>query len=211
MPDYLDGTVREYVARASAAEPTPGGGSVSALAGALAASMGEMVVGYTLGRSKYADVQAEIESLLEGLEDARKALLDLVEKDVEAYGRVDRAMAMPRDSDPQRRARREALNAALRNAMEPPLAAMRHCAAVAEAADRLAEVGNTNLVSDAGVAAVLAEAACVAAGLNVEANLKYIGDPDLTPQVRVEKAALAERCEAARAHALRVVAEKLQN
>jgi formiminotetrahydrofolate cyclodeaminase len=203
---YLDGTLRDFVSQAAAAKPTPGGGSVSALAGALAASMGEMAAGYTRGRRRYAEAQAEVEGILADLERRRLALLDLVETDAEAYGQVDRAMAMPRDGADSQQARRQALDAALRAALEPPLDVMRHCAEVAEAARRLAEVGNRNLISDAGVGAILAEAACAGAGLNVDANLEYIGDEALSRIVREETADLTARCVKARESALRLVA-----
>jgi glutamate formiminotransferase/formiminotetrahydrofolate cyclodeaminase len=169
--------------------------------------MGEMVAGYTRGRRRCAEAWPEVAGMLADLGSRRCALLDLVEADAEAYGAVDEAMAMPRDDE----GRGKALDAALRAALEPPLGVMRHCAEVAEAARRLAEVGNRNLISDAGVGAVLAEAACVGAGLNVDANLKYIADEALSRVVREETAGLTGRCAAAREGALRLVAEHLKS
>lgn len=211
MPSYLDGTLRDFVSRAAAAEPTPGGGSISALAGALGAAMGEMAGGFTAGRRRYADVDGEVQGLLAELERQRAGLLALVEEDADAYAAVDRAMKLPRGTEQQRGERSAALDYALRSAIEPPLGIMRRCSEVAEAACRLAEIGNRNLISDAGVGAVLAEAACVGAGLNVEANLKYIGDAALAGTVRQEIAGLTERCGHARERAVQLVNEHLRN
>jgi formiminotetrahydrofolate cyclodeaminase len=190
---YRDGALRDYVEDAAARKPAPGGGSVSALAGALAASMSEMSANFTAGNKKFAAVDEEVRSLLRELQACREALLDLVDRDVSAYGAVDAAYSMPRGTDAERGARGDAIQSALRGAMQAPLDVMRQCARVADLARRLADVGNPNLITDVGVSAILAEAASAAARLNVEVNLKYLKDDGLSSRTRGEMDELTGR------------------
>ncbi|MHC5033755.1 MAG: cyclodeaminase/cyclohydrolase family protein [Planctomycetota bacterium] len=176
---YRQGELATYVEDAAAKKPAPGGGSVSAVAGALAAAMSEMAANFTAGKKKFAGVEEEIQAMLGELAACRDALLDLMDRDVEAYGAVDKAYSMPRGTDDEKSARRQAVDAALRGAMQAPLDVMRRCAAVGVIADRLADIGNPNLITDVGVSAILAEAACAAARLNVEVNLKFLRDSEL--------------------------------
>lgn len=189
---YRDESIEHYLDDAAAKRPTPGGGSISALAAALAASMGEMTANFTVGRKKDDAADERIRELLRELEECRAALLELVDRDVAAYGAVDDAFGMPKDTDEQKAARRRALDEAMRGAMESPLEVMRQAARVGRIAAELVETGNRNLITDAGVSAVLAEAACSAARLNVEINLKFLKAPDLARETRAEMDDLSE-------------------
>jgi len=206
---YREGALKVYLDDAAAKKPAPGGGSVSALAGALAAAMGEMSANFTAGNKKFAAVDDEVRSLLGELQSCRHALLDLLDRDVAAYGAVDRAYSMPRGTDAERAARRKALPAALRGAMQAPLDVMRRCARVADLADRLADLGNPNLITDVGVSAILAEAACAAARLNVEVNLKYLKDRELARRTCAEMDELTGRTTDGRLSVGRKVASHL--
>ena len=128
---YREGKLLAYLEDAASKKPAPGGGSVSALAGALAAAMGEMVANFTAGRKKYADVEAEVRAVLARLTECRADLLELMDADVVAYGAVDAAYSMPAETDAQRAARKLATDKALRAAMQAPLRTMRRCAQVA--------------------------------------------------------------------------------
>jgi len=207
---YRDGKLESYLEDAAAKKPAPGGGSVSALAGALAAAMGEMVANFTVGRKKYADVEGEVRSILDDLSGSRAALLELMDADVEAYGAVDAAYSMPRDSEEERAARKAAIEGALRGAMRVPLDIMRRCADVAGAADRIARIGNANLITDAGVSAILAEAACAAARLNVEVNLKFLDDAELRRSTDAEMDGLTQRVQQCRNSVAAAVAAHLE-
>jgi formiminotetrahydrofolate cyclodeaminase len=165
--------------------------------------MGEMSGNFTAGRRKFSDVEEEVRGLLAGLAACREKLLALVDEDAEAYGAVDAAYAMPRGTEQEKSARAAAVDAALCGAMQAPLEVMRQCARVAAAAERLAEIGNRNLITDVGVSAVLAEAACAAARLNVEINLKFLRDDaasrtaaeemdELTRHTRTSREAVSE-------------------
>jgi formiminotetrahydrofolate cyclodeaminase len=176
---YRQGSLQAYVDDAAARRPAPGGGSVAALAGALAAAMSEMAANFTAGNKRFASVEDTIRDMLEDLARCRDELLDLMDRDVEAYGTVNQAYSLPKDTDEQKAARRARLQEVLRAAMEVPLQVMRQCARLSEIADRLADIGNPNLITDVGVSAILAEGACAAARLNVEVNLKHLEDAQL--------------------------------
>jgi formiminotetrahydrofolate cyclodeaminase len=186
MTDYLRGTVEDYLEAASAGQPTPGGGSVSALAGALGATMAAMAGNFTVGKKKFADVEAEVNGLLEGLSAARRRLSDLAQKDTEAYAAVSEAFKMARKTDEEKAARKAAISAACREAMAVPLDAVRVCREALVATRRMAELANPNLITDVGVAAILLEAAGRGAALNVRVNLPSIRDSATTEQVSAE-------------------------
>lgn len=171
-------TVAEFAASVASAAPTPGGGSVAAHVGALAAALAQMVAGLTVGRKKYAAVDAEFREVAERAAALGERLGALVELDAQSYAAVSAAYKLPRDT-PEAAAQREAaITAALVGASEVPLETARACAEVAELAERAAERGNTNAVSDAGVAALLAEAACRGAAYNVKINVAALPDRD---------------------------------
>ncbi|MDP6438899.1 MAG: cyclodeaminase/cyclohydrolase family protein [Candidatus Brocadiia bacterium] len=191
---YAQESLETYLADAASNKPAPGGGSISALTGALAASMSEMAANFTAGKKKYEPVQAQVQQCLEHLQTARQELLALVDADVEAYEAVGRAYGMAKDTPDAKAARAEAIQAALGSAMEIPLRVVRQCRGVALEAAELVGIANPNLITDVGVSAILARAACEAARLNVEVNLKYIKDEQLVARARPEVDEAVETC-----------------
>ena len=198
---YQTESVWKYVSDAASGNPTPGGGSVSALAGALAASMSEMAANFTAGKEEYDDVEEEISRALSELKRARQKLLALMEADIEAYQDVDDAMKMPKDTEEQKQERSEKLEEALQEAAKVPLNIMRQCRKAAALTEQLSRIANPNLITDVGVAAELCGAACRAARLNVEINLKYMNDDEVRDELQSEMELLSEEttesCEAA--------------
>ncbi|HEX3865422.1 MAG TPA: glutamate formimidoyltransferase [Gemmatimonadaceae bacterium] len=172
-------SVSGFVASVASSAPTPGGGSVAAHAGALAAALAQMVAGLTAGRKKYAAVDAEMREL--GLEAAGlvTTLSTLVAKDADAYGAVSAAYKMPSEPEEAFAARKAAIAKGLLGAADVPLETARACTKVAELAATCALKGNTNAVSDAGVAALLAEAACRGAVYNIRINVSSLDDRSL--------------------------------
>jgi formiminotetrahydrofolate cyclodeaminase len=168
--------VRKYLDGLASGESTPGGGSATALAGALGAALGSMVANFTVGKEKYADVEAEVQQALRRTEELRAELTELMEADEEAYGKVTAAYKLPRDTDEEQAARTAAIQEALKGAAEVPLTVARCCFEVLKLSVGLAEKGNAYLVTDAGVSARLADAALHSAWLNVEINLGSIKD-----------------------------------
>ena len=165
-----------FVGSVAAPTPAPGGGSVAALVGSLGAALAQMVAGLTFGRKKYAAVDAEMREL--GLKAAElvNTLSALIARDAASYEKVMLAYKLPNEPADAATARQAAITDALLGAAEVPLETARACAQVAELAATCAEKGNTNAVSDAGVAALLADAACRGAVYNVRINVSSLDD-----------------------------------
>ena len=169
-------TVASFVASVASSSPTPGGGSVVAHLGALAAALGQMVAGLTVGRKKYAAVEAEMRAIGVRAASLGSRLAALVEADARAYSAVSEAYKMPKEPASAAAARQQAIARALVGAAEVPLETARLCGEVTEIAAAVAARGNTNAVSDAGVAALLADAACRGAAYNVRINVAALPD-----------------------------------
>ncbi|HKG94169.1 MAG TPA: glutamate formimidoyltransferase [Gemmatimonadaceae bacterium] len=169
-------SVDAFVASVAAPTPTPGGGAVVAHAGALGAALAQMVTGLTIGRKKYAAVETEMKEIAVRAASLSNTLAALAERDMAAYGAVSAAYKMPKEPPEAAAARDRAIAAALLGASEVPLETARACAEVAEIAAAVAARGNTNAVSDAGVAALLADAACRGAAYNVRINIAALAD-----------------------------------
>ena len=206
---YLDEPLRKYLDDAASGEPTPGGGSVSALVGACGVTMAEMAANFTLGREKFRDVEPEVMELLLVLRDARVKLLDLVEKDMQAYGQVSAAYAMPRGAEGEKEARTQAIQEALGVALAVPLEAMRVMHSALEADRRLVDIANPNLISDVGVAAELLLGALRGARLNVDINLAFLKNETLVGRSRQEADVLEGEGQRLHDETAGVVANKL--
>lgn len=175
-PLVVNATVHEFLDSAAAKTPTPGGGGIAAVAGALAASMAEMALAFTVGNKRYADVQAEAKRLLEEIGGLRAVLEAAVARDAEGYGGVGAAFRMPRATPGEKAARKEALDNAMREALGPPLEMVRAIRRLAGLLQRVLEISNRNLSGDVAVAAALAPGAAKAAALNVWANVSALSD-----------------------------------
>jgi len=173
---YVEGRIIDFLDRLASSAPEPGGGSASALAAAIGAALVSMVANLTTGKEKYADVQDRIEDLVGRSEAVRAALQDLVQKDTEVYGVLAGAFKMPRETDEEKEKRNDAIQAACKEATMVPYAIAEQCLTVAELSEVAADIGNVNAVSDAGVAALLADAGAQCAALNVKINLGTIRD-----------------------------------
>ena len=195
---YLEKPLRYYLEDAASGEPTPGGGSVSALAAALGVTMGEMAANFTLGREKFREVEPEVKELLATLTEARGSLLQLMEEDIASYGQVSAAYSLLRATAEEKSARTQAIQQALARALAVPLEAMRVVAAALAAVRQLANIANPNLISDVGVSAELLLGALRGARLNVDVNLTYLKDEGLIRSSRQEAESL--EAEARRLH-----------
>jgi glutamate formiminotransferase/formiminotetrahydrofolate cyclodeaminase len=174
MGPTLDG----WLAQLAGPEPTPGGGSAAALAGALAAALVAMVGRLTTGRKIYAEVEDEFRDLTARAEGLRTELRRLVDVDAAAFNSVSAAHRLPKATEPQRAARVKAIDEALMGAATVPFEVAQTAAEVAALARRAAEAGNKNAVSDAAVAATLALAAANGAAYNVEINVAALSQPE---------------------------------
>jgi len=183
---YRTEPLETYIADAAAGQPTPGGGSASALSGAVGAAMACMAANFTVGKKKYKAVWPRVQELLTRCDQAREALLRAVDEDAAAYSHVSGAYALPKETAEEKAARHDAIQKALRIAMETPLTVFRSSAGALGVLDELADLANPNLVSDVGVAAALLLGALDGAQLNVEINLAFLEDEELVAATRAE-------------------------
>jgi glutamate formiminotransferase/formiminotetrahydrofolate cyclodeaminase len=198
-----------FVSSVASSAPVPGGGSVAAHVGALAAALVQMVAGLTAGKKKYASVDAEMRALALDAAGLVTQLSALVARDAAAFTEVSAAYKMPNEPTDAAARRGEAVTKALLGAAQVPLETARACAKAAELAVVVATKGNTNAASDAGVAALLAEAGCRGAVLNVRINVGTLEDKSLGQGLLAEAQQLvAQTSESARA-AMRAVEKSI--
>jgi len=173
-----DLTVGALVERLASHQPVPGGGSASALAGAMGAALVAMVAELTIGRPEAVEHEVTVRELRAAGHQRCTELLELAEQDAAAYEAVVLARRMPKETEPERASRTTALRSAMVDAARVPLRTATVAADVLDLARRIALIGNRNAVSDAGVAAHLASAALHGALLNVRINLPYLAADD---------------------------------
>ena len=165
-----------FLERIAASTPTPGGGSASAICGALSAALSRMVANLAVGKPGYEHMQADLSQVdTRGIE-LQGRFLALASEDADAYDAVVAAMRLPKANDAERAARREAMQSAYQRAAQVPMETIGAALEALEIAALAAERGNRSAITDAGVAALLAEAAMRGAALNVRVNLAAIAD-----------------------------------
>ncbi|MCB0154267.1 MAG: cyclodeaminase/cyclohydrolase family protein [Anaerolineae bacterium] len=160
----------------ASAASTPGGGGAAALSGAMGAALVSMVCNLTIGKQKFAAVEAEMKVFLAKSEALRARLTAMMAEDVQAFDTVMAAYRLPKETDAEKAARSAAIQESSKQATLVPLAAARACAEVIALCGPVAEMGNPNVVSDAGVAVLSAQAGLKSAALNVLINLGAIKD-----------------------------------
>jgi formiminotetrahydrofolate cyclodeaminase len=198
----IDLTLREFSDRLASGDAAPGGGSASALAGALGAALAAMVARLTVGRAKFAQHEGDMQGVLAQAERLRGQLLALVDADTAAYLNVIEAYRLPKQNAEDAAARRTAIQEALIHAADLPLAAAEACVQVLNLAALAAQHGNPNAASDASVAALLAHAALLGAARNVRTNLAQIDDREFCATAELRISGLLENGAAALERAL---------
>jgi formiminotetrahydrofolate cyclodeaminase len=173
---FADRTIEDFTRVLGSAEPVPGGGSASAVVGAIGASLLGMVASLSEGRPKFEAYAATIRRAREVAERMRRRLLDLADEDARAYAAFVRARRLTAETESERLSREAQIQEAARAATEVPLEVIRQCHAVATAIEALAGRSNLNASSDLNVAGLLVEAAARGAGANVLINLPSIDD-----------------------------------
>lgn len=175
--------ITDFAAELGSSNPAPGGGSASALAGALAACLAQMVA--QLSGEGWEEFIARAQLL-------SNQLLHLVNRDTEAFNQVMAALKLPKGTEEEKRERRRALRLANRHATEVPLQVMELALQVLAMAREAAQRGNKNCLSDAGVAGLLAAAACKGAAYNVLINLPGLRDDPFAAEARARLAEILE-------------------
>ncbi len=169
-------SIEEFAGGLSSAKPVPGGGGACAAAGAFAAALGMMVANLTVGKKRYADVEEEMKEILIRLGALRDQLLELIDKDAEAFEPLSRAYGLPRETPDQREEKERVLEAALYEASMVPLEIMERILKAMEDLEILSKKGSRIVISDAGVGVLFAQAALDGASLNVFINTKLMKD-----------------------------------
>ena len=188
--NLVDMGVTEFVDELASDSPAPGGGSVSALASAMAAGLTNMVGVLTFGKKGYDENWDEIEELSNQAQALKDSFLFLVDEDTRSFNNVMAAMRLPKTSEEQQAERLEALQQATIYSAEIPLKVMRHSLEIMKLASRMAEIGNQNSLSDAGVAVLQARAGLEGAALNVLINIPGIDDKSIVSNFENEVAEL---------------------
>jgi formiminotetrahydrofolate cyclodeaminase len=170
-----DLAIDEWLETLAARQPTPGGGSVAALAAASAAALIGMVSIYTTG-TKWADREVRMLELNNQAEGWRIRALELAQQDEVAFAAVGAAYGLPKGTDQEVAARQEAIQVALVGAALPPIRTAELAGDIVEAAEELVDRSNPNVLSDVGVASAMAEAAISSASLNIAINLSQVTD-----------------------------------
>ncbi|GFR36106.1 cyclodeaminase/cyclohydrolase family protein [Thermobrachium celere] len=180
-------TIENFLTDLASSSPAPGGGAVAALSGALAASLSSMVINLTVNKKKFMeysdDIKEKFNQYLGKCEELRREFLEYIDKDIEAFNLVMQAYKMPKDTDEQKAERNKAIQNALIEAYKVPYSVAESAYNMFEIVDFIAEYGNQNAITDAGVAAIQILAAIEAAVLNVRINLGGINDVDLVSDV----------------------------
>lgn len=190
---FIELSLDEFTRRLADGSPTPGGGSAAAMAGAMGAGLVSMFCTLTAGKKKFAAVQAEMEREAAFAEVRRAKLMTLVDQDSLAYEKVLAANRMPKESDEEKAARKQAADAATLQATRTPLETAVNCAAVLERIPPLAAKGNPNAISDLKVGMELLFTAFTGAAANVEINLPWLADAAAAREIRGELDDLANR------------------
>jgi glutamate formiminotransferase/formiminotetrahydrofolate cyclodeaminase len=200
----------EDLVKALASEaPTPGGGTAAALAGAMGASLAEMVAALTVAKDKYAASHAAVRPIGEAAARARERLLALAREDSDSYDAVVAARRLPKETDVERAERTRRMAEANRLAAEVPLRTGREAAGLLALLPELAEKGNPNAASDAGTAALLLEAAVQGALLNVAINLSGAQDAGFAARLTEEADRLGHEAGRLRERVLAAVRKRI--
>ena len=203
---FRDLTLAEFGEKLASPEPVPGGGSASAVAASLAASLVAMVATLSQGRPKYADHAALHAMSIPAARGLATDLMDLADEDAAAYAACAIALKLPREAFVDKEYRDQQVRATARVAAEVPLRCVERCREVLVLADALAGRSNMNASSDLRVAALLAEAAGHGAAENVLVNIPLIGEDDWTRGAEARIAQLLEEISELKARVHDVVA-----
>ena len=205
----IDKKVSNFLDELASNSPTPGGGSVAALAGALGAALISMVGNLTVGKKKYEDVEEDIKKIISSSEKLRYELSKLIEEDVKVFNNFMSTYKMPKETEDEKKVRAEKIQESLIEAAKVPLKVAYKCLDILSLSKEVAEKGNINVVSDAGVAVLMAEAALESAILNVKINLGMIKDEKVRAELSSSIKEILLKEKGQKEKVLEIVGEKI--
>ena len=174
--DLKEQKINDFLETLSSSSPTPGGGSVSAIIGAVSSALVSMVANLTVGKEKYKDSWAKMEDVLQEVTSLRNEFLALADSDIEAFNGFMSALRLPKETDTEKKLRAETMEEASKKATLVPLQIVETCEKVAKLSFETARFGNKMATTDAAIGAILANAAAKSASYNVLINLPNIKD-----------------------------------
>lgn len=195
MTEIKDNTLQSYLDTLASKSATPGGGSAAALMGAQAAALTSMVCNLTIGKPKYAEVDAEMQVLLKKSEQLREQLTGMIKADVDVFNRLMATYALPKETNPEKEARSAAIQLVLKDATDVPLACAKACAEIITLSRIAAEKGSSAVISDAGVAVMSGYAGLKSAALNVYINAASLKDKTFAQSKIAELSAILDGAE----------------
>lgn len=205
----IDLTVKGFADETSRESPAPGGGTISAYMGALGAALGTMVANLSSHKAGWDARWEEFSNWADKGQKIQAELMTLVDEDTEAFNRIMEAFGLPKKTEEEKAARSAAIQAATLFATQVPLHTMQASFKVFELCKAMAEEGNPNSVSDAGVGVLAARAAVLGAGLNVKINASGLKDRETADKLVGEANELIKKANELEAEIMKIVEEKL--
>ena len=205
-----DDSIQQFLDDLASKSSTPGGGSAAAIIGTMGAALVSMIANLTIGKKNYESVESKMKELLDQSEEIRRRLIELVQADITVFNQVMDSYAMPRDTEVEKQQRSEAVQKALIAATEVPLNCAGLCAEIIELSAQVAESGNLNVISDAGVAALSGHAALRSAALNVSINLANIKDDEFVKDRHAQLERIVNGCGKRTEEVYNLVVDKLK-
>lgn len=206
-------TAKEYVRSVSSENPTPGGGSVAALAGSLGGALTNMVGNLTIGKKVYEgvpnDQRVKMEEAFQGIDRLMEDLILIVDEDSTAFDDVMQAFKLPKETEEDKKYRADAIQKGYKKAMEVPLKCAEKCLEILRLQDVFANYGNINAITDVGVGTLLAYTGLEGALFNVIINLKSIKDLEYKAQIENKMEALMEEGKKLKEEMLEIVYRRL--
>ncbi len=195
MSEIKDQPIQQFLDELASKSATPGGGSAAAIMGAQGAALISMVCNLTIGKPKFAEVEADMQTLLAQAEALRQQLTDFIQADIEVFNRVMAAYGLPKETDEDKTARSAAIQEVLKDATDVPLDCAKACAKVITLSQIAADKGNPNVISDAGAGLMAAYGGLKIAALNVYINAGSLKDREFADAKLAELAAIMQDAE----------------
>ncbi len=183
---FTNYSCEDFVEVLSTKAPVPGGGGASALVGAIGTALGNMVGSLTVGKKKYADVEADIIALKEKADALQKEFLRLVEADAEVFEPLSKAYGMPKETEEEKAEKARVMEIVLKDACSVPMDIMRRCCDAIDLIEEFAAKGSVIAISDAGVGVAFCKAALLGASLNVFINTKSMANREYAEELNRE-------------------------
>ena len=209
MSEIKQQSLQTYLELLASKQATPGGGSAAALMGAQAAALVSMVCNLTIGKPKYAEVDADMRALLVEAETLRETLTGMIKADVDVFNQLMACYGLPKSNDEEKAHRNQQIQIVLKQATIVPLECAKACAKAIALSRVAAEKGNLGVISDAGVAVMSAYAALKSAALNVDINAASLKDRDFAEAKLLELKSIMQNAEVESESIYQIVKTKL--